>query len=307
MKIKSIHGTDLKCSEVILGTDYYGESISKENANKFMDRYIENGGNTIDTARLYTCGKSERIIGEYLKNAKCRQNIVISTKCAHPPIENMRLNRLSKSEIEQDVNNSLMALQTDYIDILWLHRDDESVPCEEIIDSLNDLVKDGKIRYFGASNWRAKRIASANEYASKHGLCGFIASQIQWSAAKPAKIYDSTLVIMDQVEYDFYKNTKMPVFAYSAQAKGFFEKYDKNCLSEKARTRYFCYENIEMYKKIKEISLKSGYSLSSVALSLITNNRDFIGFPIINCSDISQLEDSLGVTEISESYFNLFD
>lgn len=306
MKLKTIPGTELVVSEVVLGSDYYGERISPKDAAEFMDYYFQMGGNTIDTARMYTGGKSEAVIGAYLKERGIRDKTVISTKCAHPPIENMQKNRLSRSEIESDIDLSLKALQTEYIDILWLHRDDLSVPCGGIIESLNEMVKKGKIRYFGASNWCTDRIKEANLYAEKHGLMGFAASQIQWSAAIPARNYDSTLVIMNQNEYGFYKNSGLPVFAYSAQAKGFFEKYDKGCLSEKAKDRYLCEENIGRYRKIKEISENTGHSISSVVLSAITNNEDFTSFPIINCSSLSQLEDSLGALKIKEQLLKLF-
>lgn len=306
MKLKNLPGTDLDISEVVLGSDYYGEGIDAGTAASFMDYFIEKGGNTIDTARLYTGGRSEAVIGAYLKDRGIRDKIVISTKCAHPPLGNMQKSRLSREEIESDIDLSLSALCTDYIDLLWLHRDDKSIPVGGIVESLNEMVRKGKIRYFGASNWCGERLREANEYAATHGLMGFSASQIQWSAAVPAINYDPTLVVMDGNEYEYYKESRMPVFAFSAQAKGFFEKYDKCCLSEKARFRYLCDENVERYRAIKEISDKTGYSISSVVLSCITNNPDFVSLPIINCSRLSQLCDSLGVLEIKEQLMRLF-
>ncbi len=306
MKLKNLPGTDLEISEVVLGSDYYGESIDADTAASFMDYFIENGGNTIDTARLYTGGKSEAVIGAYLKDRGIRDRIVISTKCAHPPLGNMQKSRLSREEIEYDIDLSLSALGTDHIDLLWLHRDDKSVPVGGIIESLNEMVKKGKIRYFGASNWCGERLCEANRYAEEKGLMGFSASQIQWSAAVPAINYDATLVSMNETEYEYYKKSRMPVFAFSAQAKGFFEKYDKGCLSEKAKFRYLCDENVERYRMIKNISEQTGYSISSVVLSAITNNPDFVSLPIINCSRLSQLEDSLGVLKIKEQLLKLF-
>ena len=300
MKLKKLGNTELICSEIILGSDYYGESIPYELASEFMDYYFEKGGNTIDTARLYTGGKSEGVIGKYIAERNIRDKVIISTKCAHPPVGNMQQSRLSKEEIESDIDLSLKALQTDYIDILWLHRDDKSLPVEPVIETLNQQVKKGKIRYFGASNWCGERIAKANDYANANGLMGFCSSQIQWSAAVPARNYDPTLVNMDKTEFEFYKKSKIPVFAFSAQGKGFFEKYDKNELSPKAKDRFLCDENIERYKVIKKVSEETGHSISSVALSYLTENGEFDTFPIINCSRLSQMQDSMGVCEISE-------
>ena len=305
MKIKQLGNTELYCSEIILGTDYYGEATSKEDAASFMDFFLHMGGNTIDTARMYTAGKSEAVIGEYLSYRKLRNKVIISTKCAHPPVGNMQQSRLSKEEIERDITKSLAALKTDYIDILWLHRDDVTLPVGPIIETLNEQVKKGNIRYFGASNWCAERIAEANKYASEHGLMGMCSSQIQWSAAVPARNYDPTLVTMNSKEFEFYKNSKIPVFAFSAQGKGFFEKYDKNDLSPKAKDRFLCDANIERYKEIKKLSLETGYSISSIALSYLTQNAEFGTFPIINCSKLSQLEDSMGVCEINKKLMEI--
>jgi len=305
MKIKQLGNTELYCSEIILGSDYYGEATTKESAYEFMDYYIEMGGNTIDTARLYTAGKSETVIGEYLAERRLRDKVIISTKCAHPPLGNMQQSRLSKEEIESDIEKSLKALKTDYIDLLWLHRDDIRLPVGPIIETLNEQVKKGNIRYFGASNWRGDRIAEANRYAEANGLFGMCSSQIQWSAAVPARNYDPTLVNMDASEFAFYKESKIPVFAFSAQAKGFFEKYDKNELSPKCKDRFLCDANIERYKQIKKIADETGFSLSCVALSYLTKNEYFETFPIINCSKLSQLADSMGVCEIADRLMDI--
>ncbi len=305
MKIKKLGNTDLYCSEIILGTDYYGESTSFNDASSFMDFYLDIGGNTIDTARLYTGGRSEEVIGEYLAQRKIRDKVIISSKCAHPPIGHMDRSRLSKEEIESDIEKSLKALKTDYIDFLWLHRDDKSLPAGPIVEILNEQVKKGNIRYFGTSNWCGERIAEANRYAEQHGLMGMAASQIQWSYAVPARNYDPTLVTMDKTEFDFYAKTKIPVFAFSAQAKGFFEKYDKGELSPKAKERFLCDKNVEKYNVIKKLSQETGYSISSIALSYLTQNTDFDTFPIINCSKLEQLKDSVGGCEINKKFIDI--
>ena len=101
-----------------------------------MDLYIENGGNVIDTARLYVDGKSEEIIGNYLKIRNLKNKIVISTKAAHPPSGHMDINRLSRAEIEKDVDTSLYLLGVEAIDILLLHRDGCRVPVENVVDAM---------------------------------------------------------------------------------------------------------------------------------------------------------------------------
>lgn len=301
MKYKKLQNTEINASSIVLGTDYYGTAVPKDLSFDLMNAYIESGGNVLDTARIYGTGASEKTIGEYMKGRNNRHNIIISTKCAHPPIGRMDISRLSHAEIESDIDESLLALGTDYIDILWLHRDDESVEVGGIIDTLDSMVKKGKIRYYGASNWTGKRIGEANEYARGTGKIPLIASQIKWSIAKIGLVEDETLVEMDDVEFDFYSKTKIPVFAYSPQAKGFFTKYNDGVenLSAKAKSRYLTDENLKTYDKIKKISAETGVSISAIVLAYITSQKNFDGLPIIGCSNMEQLLDSLSACDFS--------
>lgn len=301
MIYKNIAG--MKVSALVFGADSMGSGTDEKTAFALFDRATELGCNAIDTARIYGAydggeiGDSEKTIGKWLKERGGRDKIVISTKCAHPPMGRMDISRLSKAEIESDVDASLKALGTDYIDILWLHRDDVRLSAEPIINTLNELVQKGKVRSFGASNWCAKRIAEANEYAAKSGMAGFAAGQIKWSAASSAPSFDDdpTLVEMDAAEYEFYKNAKMPVFAFASQAKGFFQKYHAGgeaALSAKSRERYLCDENIERYKYLLEICDKYGISLSAAVVASLTSNRDFDTAAIVGCKTLAQLEDT---------------
>lgn len=306
----------LKVSPVVLGTDVYGTVLSEKDAFAMLDNYTQLGGNTIDTARMYACwepnggGKSEETIGKWLKLRGGRDKTIISTKCAHPPIENMSMHRLDRAEILSDVDKSLLALGTDYIDILWLHRDDIGVEVECIIDTLNTLVKQGKIRCFGASNWTAKRMAQANTYAAGSGQEGFVASQIKWSLASTSPTFadDPTLVEMNSEEYPFYDETKLGVFAFASQAKGFFQKYHKSgeqALSDKSKERYWCDQNLERYKKLKEYCENHNLPLASAVISVLTSNTDFNSVAIVGCKTIEQLKESMlgGTIKMDYEYF----
>jgi len=286
---------EMKISDIIIGTDYYSTKYPDDTCCRMLDVYIENGGSMIDTARLYCNGKSEEFIGRYLKSKKMSNRVFVATKAAHPPVGNMSQSRLSRDDIEADVNLSLKALGIECIDLLWLHRDDEALPVEPIIDTLQGLVKAGKIKHYGASNWRGKRIAEANKYAHAISSEGFIASQIQWSLAKHNGSDDSTLVIMNDEEYDFYKESKIPVFAFCSQAKGFFEKYAVNKLSEKARERFLNDDNIQMFEQLRKKSVQTGKTISALSLEYLTENTDFDTFAIIGPSSVSQLKSSLNI------------
>ncbi len=282
-------------SQIVLGTDGYSERIDKKTAFELMDFYIERGGNVIDTARLYCGGESEKLIGEYLKDRNIRDKVFISTKCSHPPLEDMSISRLKPEDIEADIDASLMALGVDVIDMVWLHRDDERKGVRHIMDTLNNMVRKGKIRNFGASNWTYERIDAANRYAYESGGDGFAASQILYNMATPAKVWDDTLVMMNSDEKKMYTSDSFPVFAFSSQAKGFFEKYDEGLLSTKAKDRYLCEESVKSYARIKAIANENGDTISYTALKLLCEESEFDVFPIIGPSNLKQLKDTLNI------------
>lgn len=284
---------DMSLSNIVLGTDGYGERIDKKTAFSIMDLYTQNGGNVIDTARLYTNGISESYVGEFISGL--RDNLYISTKCAHPPLSDMSHNRLNEIDIEYDIDTSLKTIGIDYIDIVWLHRDDLSVSVEPIIDTMNKMVKKGKIRYFGASNWTYQRIDEANKYADKTNQSGFIASQPLYNMATRTKVWDSTLVCLEGEEKAKYDKSHFPVFAFSSQAKGFFEKYSQGTLSEKAKERYLNDNTLKTYELIKKSAQESGNTISYTALSMLIEQSNFDVFPIIGPSNVEQLKSTLNI------------
>ena len=128
-----------------------------------MDHYLEAGGNVIDTAECYACWlpggehQSEKVIGEWSRERGTRDQIVLSTKGAHPKLESMDVPRLSKAEIQVDLDSSLRRLGVEQIDLYWLHRDSPGYPVAEILESLEAFRKAGKIKHAGFSNWTQSR------------------------------------------------------------------------------------------------------------------------------------------------------
>lgn len=284
---------DMNLSQIVLGTDGYSERIDNKTAFSLMECYMENGGNIIDTARLYCKGKSEVVVGDFIKGI--RDKVYISTKCAHPhTLQDLSHVRLSKEEIEYDLSASLKALNTDYVDILWLHRDDTEKPVGPIIDTLNSLVKGGVVRYFGASNWSYDRIMEANKYAESTNQDGFCASQGLYNIATRSKLWDFKLSYIDE-EKEKYDQGNIPVFAFSSQAKGFFEKYAQNDLSEKARDRYLNEQSIGTFNKICERAQRENSTISHITIKMLIEQSNFDVFPIIGPSKVSQLKSTLNI------------
>ncbi len=283
-----------KSSRILLGTAYFGDGIDEKTAFSMMDRFREMGGTHIDTARLYADGRAEEIVGRWMKDRK-PEEVFVSTKGGYYDMDAGERPRLLESDIRGDLEKSLAALGTDVIDFYWLHRDDEGLEASEIVEYMNSLVKEGKIKRFGASNWRSERIAEAQAFAKKSGLAGFSASQIRFNPAY-CKGERGGLVGMDDSEFEFYKENNIPVAAYSSQAKGFFSKMaeqGEEALSEKARNRYLCEENLGRLEVMKYLAKKYDCSIASLICGAFCSFEYPEVFPIIGGRNLTQIEDSL--------------
>ncbi|HEY6455724.1 MAG TPA: aldo/keto reductase [Steroidobacteraceae bacterium] len=177
----------LRVSPFCLGAMTFGEDLgwgsSVEESQQIIDRYIELGGNFIDTANFYTKTHSEKIIGDHIgRHSARRDRLVIATKFSgnlYPGDPNG--GGSGRKSIIAACENSLRRLQTDYIDLYWLHNWDVHTPIEETLSALEDLVRAGKVRYLGVSDTPAWKIAQANVTAHFRGWSAFIGLQIEYS------------------------------------------------------------------------------------------------------------------------------
>jgi aryl-alcohol dehydrogenase-like predicted oxidoreductase len=299
----TIPGTALKPATICLGSTHIGSKIGRDTAFELFDIYLEQGGNFIDTANVYgnwVPGKksiSEKTIGQWLQQRGSRDKIILATKGAHPDLSTMHISRLSRSEIERDLNDSLQNLQTDVIDLYWLHRDDPRHPIEDILGTLNDQVKVGKIRYFGCSNWRTERIKAAQAYASEYGLQGFVANQMRWSLAltNPEDITDKTTVGMDEAMKQYHLETGPAAIPYSSQGNGLFQKMAQRPLTQidsQLQGMYQLEANRRRFERIKRLAADSGYSITQIVLGYL-QSQPFTTVPIVGCRTVAQLRDSL--------------
>ena len=305
MRITPIPGTDLKPSAICLGTGGMGSTIDRDNSFAMLDAFVARGGNFLDTAKVYADwlpierSSSERTLGRWLKARGNRDKIVVGTKGAHPDLATMHIPRMSAQDIASDIEASLEHLQTDYIDLYWLHRDDPSRPAGEIIESLNEHVKTGKIRYLGCSNWRAERIQAAQEYAAAHGLLGFAGDQPMWSLAAidPSGIADKTLVMMDDGQRAFHVRTGLAAIPYSSQANGLFNKLAQGRPAPTS-PMYRASENERRLQRIKQLTAESGLSITQIVLGYLMS-QPFATIPIVGCRNLDQLSDSLSAGNVT--------
>ena len=251
------------------------------NAQFLLDLAFAHGINAIDTARGY--GAAEEHLGEWIEARGNREEIVILTKCCNAePDGTVSVNR---ARIEKELEESLKALRTDYIDIYVLHRDDPKTPVSELIDTLNDARNAGKIRVFGASNWTHERLQEANDYAAEKGLMGFICSSPNYGLARQVDDpWGGNCVTISGPENegarDWYTQNQMPVIAYSSLGRGFFSgrfhsfDYDKarQILDMPGQKGYLSEDNMRRLAKAEEIAATSGLKIPQIAMQFILNS-----------------------------------
>jgi aryl-alcohol dehydrogenase-like predicted oxidoreductase len=303
MLYAAIPNTTLAPSVLCFGTTMIGSAVDKAGSFQLLDAFVEAGGTFIDTAKVYADwlpgerSISEKTIGEWLRRSGKRSQLVLATKGAHPELSSMQIGRLSRAEIVADLDASLRHLQTDVIDLYWLHRDDAKRPVTDILETLEGQVRAGKIRYYGCSNWRAARIAEAQAAARKEGWAGFAADQMMWSlaAVDPAALPDKTMVAMDGELKQLHLAGGMAVTPYSSQANGYFQRLAAGAVDEMSANQQRVYgtpTNRARLARVRQIAAATGLTLTAVVLGYLTA-QPFPTFPIFACRTMSQLQDTL--------------
>lgn len=278
MRYKTLKTQDgmLNISNIAIGSAVKMGGLSKRELFELYDMYVDAGGNCIDTARAYGGGIAEQLVGEYIRIRGNRDKVLISTKCCNVAEDGSP--RLTRAVMEEELHTSLKTLSVEHIDIYWLHKDDEDTPVEIIVDFMNEVLRCGKIGTFGCSNWHVDRIAAANAYAKQTGQRGFAVSQIQWNLAESKEEYfrQFTSVLMDEKAYGWYLENKMPVFAFSPQAQGFFSKAAAGgleVLNDMLKKFYVNPNNWVRLERVKALAAERNVPVSVPVLAYLINNK----------------------------------
>jgi len=268
-----------------------------------LDRIYDLGINSFDTARNY--GLSEKSLGKWLKNKK-REDVIVLSKGGHPGLLGNK--RISEKEINKDLNRSLELLQTDYIDIYLLHRDDTDKNVSEIVDILNKFYKEGKIKAFGGSNWTYQRIKEANEYALGHNLVPFTFSSPNYGLARQVNDpwgFGCVSLSGDKEAIDWYIDNQMPIIAYSSLARGFFSgkvsslhpELAKKILDKNAYKGYVSDDNFERLRRCEQLSKEKNCTVARLALAYIFNQK-MNTFSIVSASNKERMEGNIKSLDI---------
>src|ERR1700730_9943878 len=308
MRTRSIPHTNLEASVLCLGTAEFGSAVDDSLSTAIVNRYIEAGGNVLDTAEVYAAWlpggshRSEEFLGRWLREHKSRNGLILSTKGAHPRLDSMDTPRMSKKDVESDLNSSLQRLGVDHVDLYWLHRDDPGTPVEEILLMLEEFRQAGKIRYAGFSNWTQIRAEAARTAAEKLGLPGFIGSQNQWSLAKAdAAKGDPTWAYIDQPFADWHARYGFAAFPYTPQANGYFRRLDDGSIaqaSDLVKALFHHPQNENRYQRIKALQSETGYNLGEIVLGYLLGHPVPV-FPIVGPRKAADLDESLRAADVT--------
>jgi len=300
MKYRYLGRSGLKVSELCLGTMVFGEQndrgTSPQEAANIIDRFLDAGGNHIDTANVYAGGRSEEIVGSAL--AQKRANVVLATKVRFSMGAGANDQGLSRVHIINAIDASLRRLGTDYIDLLYMHCWDPLTPIEESLRAFNDLVSTGKVRYIGVSNFKAWQLMKALAVSDANGWPRFVAAQYQYS-----------LVVRD-IEREFIdlcQSEGVGITPWGPLGGGFLSgKYQPNQRpvagrlskmpdeTEEAWHRRATSRNWAIIDAIESIAgAHAGVTYAQIALAWLLNQPQ-VASVILGVRTIKQLEDNLG-------------
>jgi aryl-alcohol dehydrogenase-like predicted oxidoreductase len=298
MQYAEIPGLDRPVSRVVLGS----MALSPRNqdlACAMLDTFLARGGTMVDTAHVYRAGGSERAIGEWLRRRGNREAVLILTKGAH---HSPRGKRVTPAEIAFDLGQSLERLDTSYVDLYLLHRDDPAVPVGPIVEALNHHDGLERIRAFGGSNWTHQRLQEANDYARRHGLRPFVASSPNLSLAVPNEPMwaDCVSIAGDAAALAWYREHRFPILSWSAQGGGFFSgRFSPENTDDPSMVRvYYSPANWERLRRAERLARELGCAAIQIALAWVLNQPGLLTFALIGPRTLEELDSSLAAADL---------
>jgi aryl-alcohol dehydrogenase-like predicted oxidoreductase len=301
MQKHTIGTSGLQVAPLVFGGNVFGWTTDERTSFSILDTFVDHGLNFIDTADSYSQwaeghqgGESETIIGKWFKESGKRDKIVLATKVG------MLRTRpgLSAANIEAAVNDSLRRLQTDYIDVYFSHLDDDKTPFEETLGAYQKLVKAGKVRVIGASNFTGERLKAALKVSKESGLPAYEVLQPEYNLYD-RESYETDLEPVAQAH-------KLTVVTYFSLASGFLSgKYRSNAdMAKAARSslveKYLNDRGLQIVDTLIEVAKRNDTTPATVALAWIIA-RPSVAAPIASATSVEQLESLAAATRLQLS------
>ncbi|HXW79165.1 MAG TPA: aldo/keto reductase [Acidimicrobiales bacterium] len=299
MRYGEIAGVTPAPSRIVLGAGSFDEE-RRADAWRLLDHYLTLGGSVVDTAAVYGNGASERVLGEWLARSGSRDDVVILTKGGHPSLPDWT-DRLTPEEVGQDLDASLARLKVDRIDLYMLHRDDERIPVDELVDLLARCVESGKVKAVAVSNWTWPRVEDANLYAARRGAPSLAVNSVHYSLAVPhASVAPGTVSLCgDDAALAWYRRSGVPVLAWSSQAKGFFSGRFAPTVHDDPHVEkvYYHQDNWRRLERATRLAARLGCTPSQVALAWLLEQPVQV-FAAVGTTKLEHLDECLGALDV---------
>ena len=304
MEYVNLGKSGLKVSRICLGTMTYGSTewrpwvLNEDQSLPFINRALEIGINFIDTADMYSVGRSEEVVGRALKEFAQRKDVVLATKVFFPMGPGPNDRGLSRKHIMDSIDASLRRLQTDYVDLYQIHRWDYETPIEETLLALHDVVKAGKARYIGASSMYAWQFSKALHLADAHGWTRFITMQNHYNLVYREE--EREMIPLCNAE-------GIGLIPWSPMARGFLAgNRRREDLGETLRAKtddyahslYYTDADFQIADRVAQLASRRSVSPSQIALAWVLNKPN-VAAPIIGASRMEQLDQAAASLDIA--------
>jgi aryl-alcohol dehydrogenase-like predicted oxidoreductase len=296
VEMRKLGRTALSVTSLCFGGNVFGWTADEQHSVAVLDAYVDGGGNFIDTADTYSVGESESILGRWMAARKNRSRVIIATKVGSRVGGNPAMQGLSRRYIIEEVEASLKRLQTDYIDLYQAHRDDLNTPLDETMATFHDLVRQGKVRYIGASNYSAARLRETLRISEQHGYTRYACLQPPYNLVNRA-VYEGELesLCLEQ---------ELGVITYSSLASGFLSgKYrmgkeaSSSPRAKGVQERYMNEKGFTVLEQLDRVAAAHSATVAQVALAWIMARPGIIS-AIASATSVEQLRELLGAVDL---------
>ncbi len=298
MNYRKLGRSGLKVSEISIGSWItFGDSVNVRTATDLLKLAYEKGINYFDNADVYALGESEKVMGKAIKDIP-RHELVISSKVFWPTQKGPNGRGLSRKHIMESVHGSLKRLDTDYLDLYFAHRYDPDTPIEEVVETMNILIQQGKILYWGTSMWKAAQIAKANGIAKERNLIGPTMEQPLYNMFSRELVEDDLLTVTE--------NKKIGLTVFSPLAQGVLTGKYNDGVPEDSRAvsnpefinRYLTDAHLVKTRALSALAKELGMTAAQLAIAWILR-RDEVSSVITGASKVSQLESNVKAGELA--------
>jgi aryl-alcohol dehydrogenase-like predicted oxidoreductase len=302
MKYRKLGSSGIKVSEICLGTMQFILYVDEEGSQAVLDAFEEGGGNFIDTANIYSNwgkglkgGEAEGVIGDWMRRKHNRRNVVLATKARGRMWEGPLGEGLSRKHLIQACDESLERLQTDYIDLYQSHWDDRSVPIEETLAAFDTLIKQGKVRHAGCSNYNPALFGEALALGRTPGLAPYISYQPYYNIVDRGFEKDHLALC---------QKYNVAVIPYSPLAAGFLtERYQKGKAlpksanrSDDVKKRFFNEHGWRVHAALSKIAKKRRKTIGQTALAWLLGH-EWMTAPIVGGNNVEQIKQNMAASD----------